>query len=147
MFARARYDRPMSVELTIEQQLAVAGAASRWATAVQFLRAPRDTSKDVADFSQLVGMIRVDPLDWERHRASVHTVVLAMEHLARCLSLLKSSWPSEFPKAESRRFLSACKAVSLGASVRRTQLSRAPADSEAKRESRKPRPAELWSSK
>lgn len=57
-------------------------------------------------------MIHVDIVDWERHRAGVHVAVLAMEHLATCLKLLRSSWPGELARAEADRFLRAWKGTS-----------------------------------
>ena len=96
-------------KLTIQQQLTLSHSAWRWATAITLLRRPRSTSLDKVDYSQLVIIHEVDAVEWERYTRGLHMLCLALKHLDRCLELLKSEWPDDFPAHQAKKFRAAWK--------------------------------------
>ena len=73
------------------------------------LRRPRSTSPDQWDFSQLVIIQKVDPVEWERYTRGLHMLCLALKHLDRCLELLADKWPRGFPEQKAKEFRRAWK--------------------------------------
>lgn len=99
--------------ITLEAQLSLAHSAWSWASAAALLRRPRSTTEDRWDFSQLVIIQTVEPVEYERYRRGLHMLCLALGHLDRCLELLASSrLPQDFPHRLCRAFRRAWRPLS-----------------------------------